>query len=334
MKKLILSIALALPVALFAGASTSGYIPDGTSIINTAGVLSATAFSVGAPQGLIPTAVKSGGYTLAAGDFVPVDCSGGTVALLLPNAPADKTRCAVKVIAISGAHVTTLACQGSDTYNVATTGSTSMTLSLLNQAMTVQYVAATKVWYAINTDLALTQLDARFSPIAGSSSIVTVGSVAAGSLGAAVTGTTAAVGDNTTAVATDAFANAAGRAAFVGTLASPDTAAGALTLVSPVTIVYTSAAGGVRTYTLPAAAAGNEGMAVEVVCSAAGNHINFQPYSGDIFYVNGAAITVNYYLQDASPAVGDYAVAVSDGAHWSFEFGTGYIGSWAAAASP
>jgi len=146
------------------------------------------------------------------------------------------------------------------------------------------------------------------------------------------TATTQSVLDNTTAVATDAFANAAGRAAFVGTIAAPDTTAGAMTLVAPLTIVYTDCTAANRTYTLPAAAAGNKGMAVMIVAAAVGaHHINFQPYSGDIFYVSGAAITVNYYFQDASPSVGDYAVAISDGVHWSFTFGTGYIGTWAAA---
>ena len=50
-------------------------------------------------QALVATAVKTSAYGAAAGDFVPVDASGGSVTVTLPTTPADKTRVGIKMIA-------------------------------------------------------------------------------------------------------------------------------------------------------------------------------------------------------------------------------------------
>jgi hypothetical protein len=112
--------------------------------------------------GLTPTAVKTGGYTASAGDFVPVDTTGGSVTVTLPNAPADGSVVCVKLVlpAVIVASAV-VACAGSDVFNKAG-GSTTATLTLLSQAILVQYKASTKIWYVVADDLPLAQLDTRY----------------------------------------------------------------------------------------------------------------------------------------------------------------------------
>lgn len=113
---------------------------------------------------LTPTAVKTADYTAAANDLVPVDASGAARTVTLPTAPADRTRVGVKVVAISGTNTVTIACGGSDVLN-KTGGSTSATLSLLNQSVTLQYSSALAVWYVLSDDLPLSGLDGRFTKV-------------------------------------------------------------------------------------------------------------------------------------------------------------------------
>lgn len=110
---------------------------------------------------LTPTAIKTSAYTAAANDLVKTDASAGNVPVTLPTAPADKTRIAVKMIAVSGSNTTTIATGGSDVFNKAG-GSTSVSLSLLNQAITFQYESATGIWSVISSDVPLSQLDLHF----------------------------------------------------------------------------------------------------------------------------------------------------------------------------
>ena len=108
--------------------------------------------------GLTPTAVKAGGYTASAGDFVPVDTTSGSLTVTLPNAPSDGSVVCVKLVKpatiVASAYV---ACAGSDVFNKAS-GSTTLTLAVLNQAVLVQYQASTKIWYVISDDLPLGSL--------------------------------------------------------------------------------------------------------------------------------------------------------------------------------
>lgn len=111
---------------------------------------------------LIPTAVKSGAYTAAANDLIPADATAGGFTVTLPDAPADRTRIAVKKID-SGTNVVTIARNGSgtDVFNKSG-GSTSLTLVLPNQSVMLQYAASPKIWYVVGDDLPLSQLDARY----------------------------------------------------------------------------------------------------------------------------------------------------------------------------
>lgn len=119
------------------------------------------ASDIGASQALTPTAVKTTNYTAAPGDLVPVDTTSGAVTITLPTAPADKTRIAVKLVILGGSNAVTIARGGADVFNKAG-GSTSLTLSLLFQAVNLQYKASGAIWYVVADDLPLGDLDARY----------------------------------------------------------------------------------------------------------------------------------------------------------------------------
>jgi hypothetical protein len=119
----------------------------------TTGVKWAT--PVSGSQALAATAVQSSPYSAAAGDFVPVDASGGSVTITLPTAPTDKTRIGIKLIAVSGSNTVTINRGGSsDVFNKAG-GSTSLTLSALFQGVLLQYASSTGIWYVQADDLPL-----------------------------------------------------------------------------------------------------------------------------------------------------------------------------------
>jgi hypothetical protein len=122
---------------------------------------SAAAAQAASSQALVPTAVKTSAYTAQPGDLVPVDTTGGTVPITLPNAPADKTRVGVKHVIQGDANAATVSCAGSDVFNKAG-GSTSINLALVNQAISLQYAATPKIWYVVADDTPLSQLDARY----------------------------------------------------------------------------------------------------------------------------------------------------------------------------
>lgn len=114
---------------------------------------------------LVPTAVKTANYTAAPKDFVPVDTTAGSVAITLPTAPADKSRIAIKHVIQGGTNLVTYTCGGSDTLN-KTGGATSGTLTLLAQAVILQYKASSGIWYVQADDLPVSQLDLRYPKVA------------------------------------------------------------------------------------------------------------------------------------------------------------------------
>ncbi len=118
--------------------------------------------NLNASQGLVPTTVKSNAYTASPGDLVPVDASSSSVIITLPSAPTDLTRIAVKVIALSGTNTVTISANGTDVFNKAG-GNTSLTLSTINQMLTVQYAAASGLWFAADSP-SLAALDSRYAP--------------------------------------------------------------------------------------------------------------------------------------------------------------------------
>jgi hypothetical protein len=121
---------------------------------------------------LVPVSVKSSSYTASASDLIPVDASSASVPITLPTAPADKTTIAVKLINVSGSFTSTITTGGSDVYNKSG-GSTTFTLSLLNQGVILQYKASTAIWYVIADNLSLAQLDVRFLLVANSATALT-----------------------------------------------------------------------------------------------------------------------------------------------------------------
>ena len=115
---------------------------------------------------LTPTTVKTGAFAAAAGELVPVDTTPGAVTITLPGAPADESVIAVKMVKQGGTNAVTITAAGSDRFNVAG-GATSLTLTLLNQAATMQYSASLALWYVTGDDLALASLDGRYVQDAG-----------------------------------------------------------------------------------------------------------------------------------------------------------------------
>lgn len=106
---------------------------------------------------LAPTAVKTTTYTAAVSDFVPCDNTGASFTVTLPTAPVDKSVIGVKLVILGAAHTITIAAGGSDVFN-KTGGSTSLSLSLLNQAVILQYKASGGIWYVISTDAPVTAI--------------------------------------------------------------------------------------------------------------------------------------------------------------------------------
>lgn len=115
--------------------------------------------------GLTPTAVKTTGYTAAVGDLVPCDTTSAGFTVTLPTAPADGSVIAVKLVIQGGTNAVTIACGGSDVFNKAA-GATTGSLSILAQAMVLQYKASSAIWYVVADDLPLGSLDLRFAPLA------------------------------------------------------------------------------------------------------------------------------------------------------------------------
>jgi hypothetical protein len=134
---------------------------------------------------LAPTAVKTAAYTAAAGDLVVADTSASAFAVTLPSAPADKTAIAVKLIAAG--NTLTINPGGSDVFNKAG-GSTSLTLTLVNQGYLLTYKASSGIWYVLTDDLPLGQLDSRYASLRTSGP---------GGTFAANTGSAVTVGDPT-----------------------------------------------------------------------------------------------------------------------------------------
>ena len=62
----------------------------------------------------------------------------------------------------AGTNAVTVACAGSHVFN-KTGGATSGTLTLLAQGMLLQYRASGAIWYVTADDLALSQLDGRYT---------------------------------------------------------------------------------------------------------------------------------------------------------------------------
>jgi hypothetical protein len=99
-----------------------------------------------AAGGLRPTSITTSDYTAAVNDFVPVDASGGSVKITLPNAPGDGSQVGVRTVAFSAGHTVTVACSGSDRFNDSALNVTSLSLSGVDASVLLQYQASTSTW--------------------------------------------------------------------------------------------------------------------------------------------------------------------------------------------
>ena len=145
--------------------------------------------------------------------------------------------------------------------------------------------------------------------------VTLAGAVFAGDIGTS-TATTASAGDASTKVATTAYSDTAAKATSLGTYASPDTAAGSITWTSAVYQVLTSASGGARTYTLPAAS-GYAGKAIIVYVVAGTNNVNIKPASGERIVLAGTQLVADHKIQFTTSAAGNFVCLVNpSGATW------------------
>jgi hypothetical protein len=121
-----------------------------------------TAITTTLARQLAPTAVKTTTYSAAINDFIPCDNTSGSFTVTLPTAPADKSVIEVKTVIQSGANTVTIARGGTDVFNKAG-GSTSLTISYLNEAFWLQYKASTGIWYVLAHEVPLSAVQTPIS---------------------------------------------------------------------------------------------------------------------------------------------------------------------------
>lgn len=145
-------------VSKIQGTTISSPSGGATSYLNANGDWTVPS-DLGGVQALVPTAVKTSTYAASAGDYIPVDTSSANVTITLPNAPADGTRIAIKMVSTAvnasngyGNNIVTYLTGGSDVFNKAG-GPTSGYLTVLNQAISLQYYASSGIWYVQDEDL-------------------------------------------------------------------------------------------------------------------------------------------------------------------------------------
>lgn len=120
----------------------TGHTTDHNTIVTA---LSTIANGVAAQ--LTPTAVKTSAYNAVVGDFVPVNVTSASVTVTLPTAPADKSVIGVKLVATASSHTVTVAAGGTDVFDIS--GTSTVSLSTVSQAVYLQYAASPAIWYMI-----------------------------------------------------------------------------------------------------------------------------------------------------------------------------------------
>lgn len=110
---------------------------------------------------LTAVSVVTSATTRTANTLIPVDTTSGSVTVTLPTAPADSSRKVVKHVIQGSTNTVTIAGGGSHGFNQSG-GSTSATLTLVNQAMTLQYRSSGAIWYVVADDMPLSGLDGRY----------------------------------------------------------------------------------------------------------------------------------------------------------------------------
>jgi hypothetical protein len=150
----------ATTVAKVNGVAVTGIPNSGQVITASSGTAAAwTTPASGGAQTLTSTAIKTSAYTASPGDFIPVDTSGGNVTITLPSSPANNTRVEIKMVNTTvnpnngyGNNIVIFSTGGSDVLNKAS-GNTTGYLTILNQAVMLQYTASSGIWYVQSDDL-------------------------------------------------------------------------------------------------------------------------------------------------------------------------------------
>lgn len=146
------------------GINVSGNAGTATKL-QTARTINGTSFdgsaNITVPSQLIATSVKTSNYTAAANDFIPCNTTSGSFTVTLPTAPIDRTQVGVKMVIQGSTNTVSIVTGGSDVFN-KTGGGTTLTLSLLNQAVTLMYSSSGAIWYVLADDLTLSSLDSRY----------------------------------------------------------------------------------------------------------------------------------------------------------------------------
>lgn len=124
---------------------------------------------------LTATAVKTSSYTAAVNDLVLTDATSGNIPITLPTAPTNGSLIWVKQTL--GSNLTTITTGGSDVFNTPG-GLTSISLIGTNQGVQLQYNSG--IWYSTASNLPIALLDLRYSPLAGSTSVTTLGTIGTG----------------------------------------------------------------------------------------------------------------------------------------------------------
>lgn len=160
--------------------------------------------------------VHTSAFTATANTIHTLDSTSSSVAVTLPTAPADRVRVVLKDLA-TAPNGATFTCGGSDVINKPG-GSTSGSLKLAAQAVTIQYDATRAVWVIVGDDLPLTSMDARYPQPAGKTTPVTTAAAKARAINVKDYG---CVADGGTGTPTDNRVNARAAAAAAGALGVP-----------------------------------------------------------------------------------------------------------------
>lgn len=164
------------------GTPSTGYVPTATSATTATWQAQTGSGGTADKLGLTPITVKTANYTAAPNELIPVDTTSGAVTVTLPAAPTDGSVAAVKHVVRGGTNTVTVAAGGSDVFNVAS-GAASLTLTLVNQGVLLQYKSSTAIWYEVSDDLSLATLDSRYTQVANNLSDLASAATARTNLG-------------------------------------------------------------------------------------------------------------------------------------------------------